>query len=177
MRESIRESGVGSSTVEGVLKASRVTAGSMYHHFPGGKAALVAAAVRQAGIESEDALSTMLGDPPDPVRCTQLLYDALAAEMEATDYRYGCPVGVPATEAAGNDVVRAATAEAFGRWIAVIEGALQLRGCSPDQAASTARFMVAAYEGASTLARSLRDTGVLHDTKERVIRLLREMLD
>ena len=84
--------------------------------------------------------------------------------MEETDFALGCPVGVPSTEAAGIEAVRAAGASAFRSWIIVIASALEEQGFSPERARSTARFAVAAYEGASTVARTLRDTSVIHDT-------------
>ena len=164
MSRSIRESGVGASTVERVLRSSRVTAGSMYHFFPDGKEALVAAAVEAAGVEGAALLASVMEDPSSPADGTEVFYTGRAADMEENDFVFGCPVGVPSTEAAGIEAVRAAGASAFRSWIAVIASALEDRGFSPDRAQSTARFAIAAYEGASTVARALRDTSVIYDT-------------
>lgn len=164
MSRSIRESGVGASTVEAVLKSSDVTAGSMYHYFPGGKEALAAASVETAGAAGAALLAVALESSPDVSHATEVFYTALAEEMEETDFRYGCPVGVPSTEAPGIESVRAAGASAFQAWIDVISAALVEQGVDADRAESTARFVVAAYEGASTMARTLRDTAVIYDT-------------
>ncbi len=172
MSQSIREHGVSASTVERILEASDVTAGSMYHYFPEGKEALVVAAVEAAGAEGASLLATVMDSSPDPTHGTEVFFTALATEMKETDFRYGCPVGVPSTEASGIEAVRAAGASAFQSWIDVVAAAFEERGFSPDRAHSAARFVVAAYEGASTLARTLRDTSVIDDTMALVQELL-----
>lgn len=164
MSQSIRENGVAASTVEHVLEASDVTAGSMYHFFPDGKESLAVAAVEAAGAEGAALLATVMEGSADPTHGTEVFFTALATEMEKTDYRYGCPVGVPSTEAAGIEAVRTAGASAFQSWIDVIADALEDRGFTSDRAQSAARFVVAAYEGASTVARTLQDTSVIYDT-------------
>ena len=172
MSQSIREKGVGASTVESVLETSEVTAGSMYHYFPGGKEALAAAAIETAGAEGAALLAEVMSSSPDPAHGTRVFYEARATEMEETEFRYGCPVGVPSTEASAVESIRAAGATAFESWIAVIAAALVERGFEPDRAESTARFVVAAYEGASTVARTMRDTSVVFDTMTMVELLL-----
>ena len=172
MSRSIREKGVGASTVEHVLRTSEVTAGSMYHFFPDGKEALVAAAVEAAGAEGAAVLASVLEASSSPADGTDVFYTELAADLEENDFELGCPVGVPATEAAGTESVRAAGASAFRAWIDVIASALEERGFSPDRAQSTARFAIAAYEGSSTVARTLRDTSVIYDTMAVVKKVL-----
>ena len=67
---------------------------------------------------------------------------------------------------ATTESVRVAGAAAFSSWIAVIASALEEAGFSSEEAQTKARFAVAAYEGASTLARTLKDTSVIFDTME-----------
>ena len=163
MTRSIRENGLGASTIEAILRDSHITAGSMYHYFPGGKEALAAAAVQEAGVAGAALLAETLESASSPAEATRVFYEGLASEMEETDFRFGCPVGVPSTEAASTEAIRAAGVASFESWISAMASALQQHGFTPDRAQSVARFAIAAYEGASTVARTLHDVSVIDD--------------
>lgn len=164
MTTSIRERGIGDTTMEGVLNSSDVTAGSMYHYFPGGKEELAVAAIRHAGADGAEQLKAVMEGSELSTGGAEVFFGALAADMAASDFRLGCPVGVPSTEAAMTEPVREAGARAFESWISTIAGAFEARGAAPADALTTARFVVAAYEGSSTLARTMRDTSIIDDT-------------
>lgn len=164
MTTSIRERGIGDTTMESVLASSEVTAGSMYHYFPGGKEELAVAAIKQAGADGAEQLKSVMEGSELPTWGAEVFFSALATDMAATDFRLGCPVGVPATEAAMTESVREAGAIAFESWISGIAEAFEARGAAPADALATARFVVAAYEGSSTLARTMRDTSIIDDT-------------
>ena len=87
------------------------------------------------------------------------IFAAAAAEMEQHDYVLGCPIGVPATEAASDSTaIREAVSDVFEAWAQAYAQALQAAGITPDRAASLGRFIVASYEGSVTLARATRST-------------------
>ena len=165
MSTSLRERGYGSSAIKEVLEQADVTAGSMYHFFPGGKDELAAAAVKEVGLAGNAMLAGVLEESETVADGVVLFYEALIAEMEASDFRLGCPIGVPSTEAAATvDIVRTAGEAVFHEWIGTMSTGLEAEGWKPVSAAIAARFAVSAYEGASTVARTLRDTSILRDT-------------
>jgi len=148
----------------GVLGSSQVTAGSMYHYFPGGKQELAVAAIQNAGADGADQLERVMEAAEFSTDGADAFFGWLASDLEAMEFRMGCPVGVPSTEAAMTEPVREAGASAFQSWIAAIASSFERRGADPTAALSTARFVVAAYEGASTLARTMHDTSIVDDT-------------
>ena len=161
----LRERGYGSSAIKEVLEQAEATAGSMYHFFPDGKDELAAAAVKEIGLGGNELLATVLGEADTVADGVVVFYEALVGEMEASGFRLGCPIGVPSTEAAVTvDGIRVAGEEVFTAWINTIAAALEEEGWKPDAATTAARFAISAYEGASTVARTCRDTSVLRDT-------------
>ena len=84
---------------------------------------------------------------------------AAATELEGHDYVLGCPIGVPATEAAADSAtIREAVGEVFTAWAEAYASALRSSGVAEERAASLGRFIVASYEGSVTLARATRST-------------------
>ncbi len=165
MSTSLRERGFGSSAIKDVLERADATAGSMYHFFPNGKDELAAAAVRQVGLAGTEALAGILDQSDSVAEAAVVFYEALIADMEASGFKYGCPIGVPSTEAAFTvETVREAGAAVFSAWITTMAEALEAEGWDPDSAVAAARFSVCAYEGASTVARASRDTSIMRDT-------------
>ncbi|MGV7591984.1 TetR/AcrR family transcriptional regulator, partial [Mycobacterium kansasii] len=49
MGELLRRQGYGATTVKQLTEAAGATMGSLYHHFPGGKPEVAAAALRSSG--------------------------------------------------------------------------------------------------------------------------------
>ncbi len=173
MSTSLRERGFGSSAIKDVLERADATAGSMYHFFPDGKDELAAASVREVGLAGKEALAEILDQSDSVADAAVVFYEALIADMEASDFMYGCPIGVPSTEAAFTvEAVREAGAAVFSAWITTMAEALENEGWDADSAVAAARFSVCAYEGSSTVARASRDTSIVRDT----LRVVREVL-
>ncbi len=174
MSASMRERGYGSSAIKEVLETADVTAGSMYHFFPDGKDELAAAAVLEVGLAGNEALAAVLEQSPSVADGVVAFYELLMAEMEATEFRLGCPIGVPSTEAAAEaERIRSAGDQVFTAWIATMRTALEAEGWDTEAALVAARFAVSAYEGASTLSRTFRSTSPLRDT----LAVVRSVLD
>ena len=169
MSTSMRQRGYGSTAMKDLLMEADATAGSMYHHFPDGKEQLASAAVTEVGRASTDALIDIIEQAPSIAEATAAFYGALIEDMESTEFRYGCPIGVPTTEAASLlEGVREAGALVFGSWVDAIAAGLEQEGWDPEAARRAAQFSVSAYEGASTLARATRDSSYIRDTLEYV---------
>ena len=155
---SVREHGYAGTGMQALLRDIGVSSSSMYHFFPGGKEELVAEAVRRSGLDAAQRIAEVF-ERHDVVEGITLIFAAAAAEMREHEYALGCPIGVPATEAAADSVlIRTAVGEVFTAWADAYASALRASGFADERAASLGRFIVASYEGSVTLARATRTT-------------------
>ena len=167
----LRQRGYAGPSVSEFLDAAGASNGSMYHHFPGGKEELAAAAIEAAADAVEAALLGAFDDTDDVVVAAQRSIDGMISALEA-DPRDGCPVAPTALDAAGtSEPLRLAAAKAFGRWSDVFERALA-RSRDADIAASQARVLLSAIEGALLLDRTSHETAHLRALREAVPTLL-----
>ncbi|MEM8925155.1 MAG: TetR/AcrR family transcriptional regulator [Actinomycetota bacterium] len=155
---SIREHGYVGTGMQTLLRETGVSSSSMYHFFPGGKEELAAAAIRRSGLEAAEQIAAVF-EQHDAADGIARIFAAAASEMAGNDYRLGCPIGVPATEAAADaDAIRNAVDEVFVAWAEAYAAAFRAAGLDAGRAGMLGRFVVAAYEGAVTLARATRST-------------------
>jgi TetR/AcrR family transcriptional repressor of lmrAB and yxaGH operons len=167
----LRRRGYAGTTVSDFLDAAGAANGSLYHHFPGGKEELAKAAIEAAAEEVEAALSSAVDETDDVVSAAQRSIDAMIAAFEA-DPRDGCPVAPTALDAAGiSEPLRLAAASAFARWSEVFERGLALTRDS-ETAATQARVLLSAIEGALLLDRTSHSTAHLKALRDAVPSLL-----
>jgi len=141
-----------------ILGASHVVAGSLYHHFPGGKDELAAACVRRASHDVAARIDASLGNRP-LVDAVEAFYTASAATLRATDFRTGCPVGTPAAETTTLAApVASAVAHAFIDWESALTRGLCAHGWPEGDAVETASILLSLFEGALLIARAQRTT-------------------
>lgn len=145
-----------------ILKESGAPKGSFYFHFPRGKAQLAEEAIdnyisnRMSVLRAISANTT--GNALDFV---QQIFATFAAEMVATDFQYGCLMQNLANELPALDAeLTRRVARGFADSTEII--AEHFRGCGfdPARASSTAAALVAALEGARTIARLERSPAV-----------------
>lgn len=154
----IRRRGVAAVSFADVLNASGAPRGSVYHHFPGGKAQLVTEATRVAGARVTGELARVL-DTPETAAALRELAETLARGLDRGDYAVGCPI---AAAALGNDPDAVAAAGAtFDTWRDLIAGKLVRDGAAPQRARSVAVLVISALEGALIVARTERDPAAL----------------
>ena len=155
--ELFRERGYSGTGFRDVVAHSGAPRGSIYHHFPGGKAELAEAAVRMASdvVAGRIERAAASGDP-------QAMLDAFAdgwsRQLQGSDFRAGCPVVAVAVEADVAPGVAAAATEAFERWEALFAQALRKAGIPRARCGPIATLAVAAIEGAVIQARVARTT-------------------
>jgi len=157
-----RIQGYAATGLNQIIEESGSPKGSFYFHFPRGKTQLAEEAVDQYIMGRAAALryvsANTQGDAQDFVR---QLFDTVAAEMVATDFRYGCLMQNLANELSALD---SELAQRIARgFVALTEMVAEhLRGCGipPARAASAAASLAAAFEGARTIARLQRTTAV-----------------
>ena len=155
-----RERGVHGTSFSDVLEHSAAPRGSIYHHFPGGKAQLAEEATHYAGDVIAAGLATGLAqeDPVAAIRDFAALWREI---LERSDFGAGCPIVSATLEGERSPAARDAAGAAFRRWEKLLAEAFRGRGIPSRRAASLATLAIAAIEGAILLARAQRDPAPL----------------
>jgi TetR/AcrR family transcriptional regulator, lmrAB and yxaGH operons repressor len=166
----IRERGVEATSLNDVLAHSGAPRGSIYHHFPGGKAQLVEEATRAAGGAFTQGMVMAL-EADDPLAALRAFADGWRAVLRESDFRAGCPIAAVAVEAGAGDAARAAAGATFAAWQDALAAALQRRGVDGPRAAGLAALAVAAIEGAVVLARAQRSEVPLERVADELLRV------
>ncbi|MDO7867156.1 TetR/AcrR family transcriptional regulator [Nocardioides jiangxiensis] len=166
-----RQRGVAGTSLRDVVAHAGAPRGSIYHHFPGGKAELANAATDLAGGFIERLLTGVL-DSGDPAGAITAFVDYWSRSLTAHDFADGCPVAAAAVSSDETAGARARAGRAFARWQEQLATALMARGMASDLAVDRAGLAIAAVEGALLVARAQRSTEPL----ERVARQLTPLL-
>src|ERR1700737_4559151 len=151
----MRERGVEATSFSEVLEHSGAPRGSIYHHFPGGKAQLIEEATRFTGEFVAAGLTAAL-DQDDPVAALDTFVDYWRALLRDSDFAAGCPVVAATVEGDRVPTARDAAGEVFQLWQRLRVDLLLRAGIEPARADSLATLIVAAVEGAVILARAER---------------------
>jgi TetR/AcrR family transcriptional repressor of lmrAB and yxaGH operons len=168
-----RRQGYAATGLNQILADAGVKAGSLYHHFPGGKQELAAAVVESAGADIEQVLRAALATDTPVTAVVDRWVDLLAAGL-AADCRDGCPVEPIATESVhASEFVRRAAARAFDGWCAAIAERLRVDGWGDASADEMALAVISIIEGALVLSRTSGDTSALTFAKTAVRALVR----
>ena len=170
-----RRRGIEGTSFSDVLAHSRAPRGSIYHHFPGGKAELAEEATRYAGDFIAAGLVAALADD-DPVRAIQAFTASWLDVLRRADFAAGCPVVAAALEGASTPGARDAAGAAFRHWEELIANTVAQRGLSPDRARSVAMLVIAATEGAIVIARAQRSTEPLERVAAEVEELVASLV-
>jgi TetR/AcrR family transcriptional repressor of lmrAB and yxaGH operons len=143
--------------LQDILEAGGAPRGSLYFHFPKGKEQIGEAAV-QLGTEGVREFITDAAQTSGNVQAFLVkLARGMAANLERSGYREGCPVATTALEtAAHSDVLGRAARTAFQTWEQEIKRALISFGMKANKADRTATAVLSQLEGALLLARTYR---------------------
>jgi AcrR family transcriptional regulator len=150
-----RERGVEGTSFSDVLAHSGAPRGSIYHHFPGGKAQLAEEATRYAGEAIAAGLAAALRekDPETAVRSFAGIYREL---LRRSEFAAGCPVVSATLEGDRSPGARDAAGAAFRSWQELLAAAFEGHGLPAERARSLATLTIAAIEGGIVLARAQR---------------------
>jgi AcrR family transcriptional regulator len=155
--ELFRRNGYTGTGVKQVAAAAGAPLGSLYHFFPGGKEQLVEESVRTSGPLFGDLVYAIVDQAPDLLTGIKDLFEAAAADLQASDYADACPIATIALEVAStNDQLRQATADVFTDWIDRGTALFTAASLAPDTARRLTFATIAALEGAFVLSRALR---------------------
>jgi TetR/AcrR family transcriptional regulator, lmrAB and yxaGH operons repressor len=155
-----RERGVGGTSFTDVLDHSGAPRGSIYHHFPRGKAELIEETTRYAGDFIAAGLAAAL-EQKDPPAALRRFAEVWAAGLRDSDFAAGCPVAAVALDAELTPAARDAAGAAFERWEVLLARSFEQHGATPERARSLATLAVASIEGAVVLSRAQRSTAPL----------------
>ncbi|MEU1511344.1 TetR/AcrR family transcriptional regulator [Streptomyces sp. NPDC005811] len=174
------EHGAAGVSIDRVLAHSGAPRGSVYHHFPGGRAQLIDEAVVFAGDFIAGLIESAVDDP-DPLRAVDAFFTLWRERLLRSDFRVGCPVVAVAVENddTAPEPARSAAA-AFARWQRALTTLLVRHGLPEERGGRLAAFVVAAVEGAVVMCRAERSTGPLdaaaaeiHDLLDHALRTAR----
>ena len=149
--EALRRGGVAGMSFTEVLGVSGAARGAIYHHFPGGKAQLVAEAAGRHGVEVREQLATLSGESPLAVVLTFLA--AVRPVVAASAAGSGCAVAAVALGTPTSEVA----ATAFDSWVDELAATLTTAGAPPAEATDLATALITVLEGAHVLCRAAGD--------------------
>ncbi|MFL5824168.1 MAG: TetR/AcrR family transcriptional regulator [Solirubrobacteraceae bacterium] len=170
------EKGVEATSFSQVIEHSGAPRGSIYHHFPGGKAQLVAEATRYAGDMVADLAAAQV-DMDDPLAGLKSIYAFWRGVLDSTDFAAGCPVLAASLESRGLPGTREAVCDSFRRFQDVHFQLLLRAGVPEGRARSLAATAVSAVEGAIILSRAERSTLPLEQVLEELTALFSQAVD
>lgn len=168
----LRRHGAAAVSIDRVLAHSGAPRGSVYHHFPGGRAELLTEAVRfsAAYVTNKLVAAVAAGGPRG-------LLDGFVEfwrqGLADSDFESGCPVLSVAVEAhRESPELVAAVAEAFAQWRGQLMQALRADGIEAGRADRLATVMLASIEGAIVLCRAQRSLTPLDEVAQELHGLL-----
>ena len=173
-----RQQGYHGTALHDILAAAGSPRGSLYFHFPRGKEeigenalTLAAEAVRQGIAQAAEASENA------EIFLVRIVR-SMAADLERSDYKEGCPIATTALEtAAQSEALGAASRGAFQKWELEIKRGLFRFGIPAGAADLTATMVLCQIEGALLLARAYRSTEPLRRAEQAVTLLLRGSRD
>ena len=159
--ELLRQRGYSGTGFREVIEITGAPRGSIYHHFPDGKAQLAGEAVEYVGAIARDAISGPFDDA-DPIGALRTFVALWRRDFERSGHRAGCPIAAVAVE--NHDEAPQlldAAASAFEQWRIAFADCLRRAGVAERRSASLAVLVVSAVEGAIVLSRAQRDSAPL----------------
>ncbi len=174
-RRLLAEKGYAGMELRDVAERGQAPRGSIYHHFPGGKAQLAAEATEVDGLRIRKTIEASLAE--------RGLKETLSAfgemfrrRVKDKPERLGCPVAAAALARPEDPALAAAATAAFESWEAPIAAALREEGVAKTEAESFAGLVVSTIEGALIRARAAGDQAPLDSAVAGLHRALEALL-
>lgn len=152
-----RRQGFAATGLSEILAEADTPKGSLYHHFPGGKEAIGAAALEYGGALVTDRIIAVCRDAPSAADAVRMMGRGFADWLARTDYAEGCMIATTVLETAHESgPIRDAGSAVFQAWRAPLSRRLERDGLDAGRAAGLAVFALSALEGAMILAKAER---------------------
>jgi AcrR family transcriptional regulator len=157
----LRERGYTGTGFREVIERTGAPRGSIYHHFPGGKAELAGEAVEYVGGLARGAIERSFAEG-GPIAGLRAFVELWRADFERSGYRAGCPIVAVAVESHDEaPELLDSAARAFDAWRSAFADSLRTAGADDARADGLATLVVSAVEGAIVLSRAERDPAPL----------------
>jgi AcrR family transcriptional regulator len=154
----LREYGASATSIDRVLAHSGAPRGSVYHHFPGGRAQLIDEAVALAGGFMAGVIDAAM-QADDPVKAIDESFALWRDRLVDSRFRAGCPIVAVAVETNDDAPQLARSAGAvFAGWQEAFTALFQRHHLTEDRGRRLAALIVAAEEGAVILCRAEQST-------------------
>jgi AcrR family transcriptional regulator len=174
----LRRQGYAATGVNQIVRAAKAPLGSLYHHFPGGKEELGAAAIRRSGALYELLIPAIFDPAPDLVSAVRLFFEGAAAHLEESEYEDACPIATVALEISStSEPMREACADVFESWITAGLPRFTAEGLDEATSRELVIGMICALEGAFVLARATQSIEALHVAGELCAQATQKALD
>ncbi len=177
--QEIHRSGFRSADVDAILATARVTKGALYHHFENKEAIGYAVVDEVIAAMTRDKWVSPLKEARDPLET--LMGIVLATSLRPENIECGCPLNNVSQEMSPIDEgFRRRTAQVFKDWHRAIATALK-RGQTAGRVRSdvdvqeTAAYLIALYEGFTSLAKNSQDARVVQTGQKGMIRFLESL--
>lgn len=144
-----------------ILSHAGVPKGSLYHHFPNGKADLALAAADVASTEVLRIINAAFEPAKDYREGVTTFCHKLAKYFDIHDGNIGCPVSATLLGGQNDEVFRDTLDTIFTSWMDLLEAHAMRLGQSQAEAKKSAQRLFLSLEGSWTLARARRDSDVM----------------
>jgi TetR/AcrR family transcriptional repressor of lmrAB and yxaGH operons len=171
------QQGIGATSFSQVIEHSGAPRGSIYHHFPGGKAQLVEEATRYAGDAVVNLLGHAVDRADDPVAAVEAVIGFWRTLLYNSDFAAGCPVLAATLEGDHSPGARIAAREVFQRWEDLYTELLMKAGIAEARARSLGSIAISAVEGAVILSRAEHTNAPLERVGDELQRLFHDALE
>ncbi|MEH2472934.1 TetR/AcrR family transcriptional repressor of lmrAB and yxaGH operons [Nitrobacteraceae bacterium AZCC 2161] len=169
-----RQQGYHGTALHDILAAGGSPRGSLYFHFPKGKEEIGEAALTLAGEAVRKGIAGAAETSESAEVFLIRIARGMAADLEKSDFKEGCPIATTALEtAAQSEVLGNATRNAFQSWETEIKRRLERFGLIAADADVIATTVLSQLEGALLLARTYRSLAPMHRAEQAIRLLLR----
>jgi AcrR family transcriptional regulator len=142
-----------------IVAAADAPFGSIYHHFPNGKAQLGEEVIRRSGQMYKELFEAIFDAAPDVETATGDFFLGAAETLRQTDYADACPIET-----------------VFESWIAAGTQRLSEAGIPADEARRLTIVFISVLEGAFVLCRATKTTEALEVAGTQMAAAVREAL-
>lgn len=163
-----RQRGYDGTGLSEILAEAGVPKGSLYHHFPEGKADLACAAADWTASEIVRVIDDSFRAAPDWRHGVTTFAYKMAKLFDILNSADACPIFGLLFDGPDHDRFRAHAEQAFNRIIATAARHGEALGLSPEAAHEAAETFMIGFQGAWTLARMRRKSDVLRSLPGRL---------